>query len=87
MDAGISVPPASGKNPVRAWNSPPSFSVSLPRYRPSSVVTSAKTPRPRERPGFHEYGRPLTGSSAASPLRGTALGAAESWPSVLFSQR
>ena len=85
--AGTVVPPASGISATRPWVSPPILVVSLPTHSPWLVAKSAWAPTPRVRPGFHDSGRPLTGSSAAMPARGTAPGPAWSPWKGLFSQR
>ena len=69
----------------RRW--PPICVVSLPTQSPWLVANIAWAPTPRARPGFHDSGRPLTGSSAAMPSRGTAPGPALSPWNGLLCQR
>src|SRR5690348_16223878 len=78
---------AGGNMPIRPWYSLPSWSVSDPTSRPLDVDTSAFTPTPRLRVGFHDSARPVLGSTAAIPGRLTAPGPADSWPSGLSIQR
>ena len=74
-------------NAIRPWTSPPILVVSLPTHRPAGVAYIAWAPTPRARPGFHDSGRPLTGSRAAMPSRDTAPGPAWSPWNGLFCQR
>ena len=86
--AGSTVPPASGKNAIRAryWK-PAMRSVSLPTHRPAKWRRSRRRRRPRVRPGFQDSGRPLIGSSAAMPGRSTAPGPGASPANGLLSHR
>ncbi len=61
--------------------------MSLPTHSPVAVASMSNTPTPRSRPGFQDSGRPVAGSSAAMPSRGTAPGPAASPASGLFAQR
>src|SRR5262245_42363381 len=88
---GRAVAVARGRTAIRAWEVLPgvwpSRVVSDPTYSPSSVASMSWTPTPRARVGFHEYGMPLAGLSAAMPSRLTAP-----WPGLspavgLFCQR
>ena len=81
------MPPASGMNAILRWVSPPIRSVSEPTQSPWVVASMSKTPTPRARPGFQLNGRPLLGSSAKMPSRGTAPGPALSPANGLFTQR
>ena len=84
---GMVVPPASGISAMRPCCFPPIVVVSLPTHSPWPVAKSAWAPTPRVRPGFHDSGRPLTGSRAAMPVAGTAPGPAWSPWNGLFCQR
>src|SRR5688572_16875446 len=55
--------------------------------RPAGVASIARTPTPRRRVGSHGVARPVTGSTAAMPLRDTAPLPAFSLPYGLFIHR
>src|SRR6478735_2871607 len=66
----------------------PTKSVFDPIQSPSAVASIANTATPSGlRPGFHANGRPVNGSSAARPGRGTAPASPWSDPSGLLYQR
>src|SRR3954451_9974914 len=77
---GSASPVASGTKASERCVSSANTSVSEPTKSPLALASMSWTPTPRVRVGFHEYGIPLSVSSAAMPVRDTAP-----WPGRLLT--